>query len=146
MPLDPDSGVITWQVHLNAGPNVVYQTLSTNEGRASFWAESTTEYEGTIEFCFPNGMRCRGRIIERVPERRFAVEYFGSRVTFTLEPDGAGGTDLTLVDHGSESDDRHETLGGWVSVLLALKATVDFGIDLRNHDKARTWDQGYVDN
>jgi hypothetical protein len=30
-------------------------------------------------------------------------------------------------------------------VLLALKAAVDHGIDLRNHDPRRTWDRGYAD-
>jgi hypothetical protein len=39
-----------------------------------------------------------------------------------------------------------EVLPGWVSVLMALKAYVDHGVDLRNHDAARTWDQGYCDN
>jgi hypothetical protein len=29
--------------------------------------------------------------------------------------------------------------------LLALKAAADFGIDLRNHDRQRTWREGYVD-
>lgn len=28
---------------------------------------------------------------------------------------------------------------------MALKAAADFGVDLRNHDPTRTWDQGYVD-
>jgi len=37
-------------------------------------------------------------------------------------------------------------LAGWVSVLMALKAAVDHGVDLRNHDPQRTWDQGYADN
>jgi hypothetical protein len=35
---------------------------------------------------------------------------------------------------------------GWVSVLLGLKAAADHGVDLRNHDAARTWSQGYCDN
>jgi hypothetical protein len=29
---------------------------------------------------------------------------------------------------------------------MALKAAADFGVDLRSHDPARTWDQGFVDN
>jgi hypothetical protein len=29
---------------------------------------------------------------------------------------------------------------------LVLKAAADFGADLRNHDPARTWEQGYVEN
>jgi hypothetical protein len=60
--------------------------------------------------------------------------------------DGAGGTDLTLVDVGVPAADRAEVVAGWVSVLLALKATVDFGVDLRNHDPQRTWDTGYAEN
>jgi hypothetical protein len=31
-------------------------------------------------------------------------------------------------------------------VLLALRSAADFGVDLRNHDLARTWDQGYAEN
>lgn len=30
-------------------------------------------------------------------------------------------------------------------MLLALKAAVDFAIDLRSHDPGRTWEHGYVD-
>ena len=63
-----------------------------------------------------------------------------------LEDDGAGGTDLTLTDEGVPEADHAEVLAGWVSVLMALKAAVDFGVDLRNHDPARSWDQGYADN
>ena len=40
---------------------------------------------------------------------------------------------------------RHEHRAGWVSVLLALKAAVDFAVDLRNRDPDRTWEDGYVD-
>jgi hypothetical protein len=66
--------------------------------------------------------------------------------TFDLADDGAGGTDLTLTDAGVREADYAETHAGWVSVLLALKAAADHGVDLRNHDEQRTWDQGFVDN
>lgn len=55
-------------------------------------------------------------------------------------------TDLTLSDAGVPAADRAEVTAGWVSVLLALKAAVDFGVDLRNHDRQRTWGTGYADN
>ena len=35
---------------------------------------------------------------------------------------------------------------GWVSVLMAMKAALDYGVDLRNHDIERTWMKGYADN
>lgn len=37
-------------------------------------------------------------------------------------------------------------IAGWVSVLMAMKAAVDFGIDLRNHDSDMAWAQGFADN
>jgi hypothetical protein len=30
-------------------------------------------------------------------------------------------------------------------VLFPFKAAADFGVDLRNHDPSRSWDQGYAD-
>jgi len=53
---------------------------------------------------------------------------------------------LTLTDQGVPPENRTEVIAGWVSVLMALKASVDFGIDLRNHDPNRTWDEGYAEN
>lgn len=41
---------------------------------------------------------------------------------------------------------RMEMAAGWVSVLMAMKAAVDHGVDLRNHDESRTWGDGYADN
>ena len=41
---------------------------------------------------------------------------------------------------------RSEVTAGWVSVLLAMKAAVDYGVDLRNHDETRTWSSGFADN
>jgi hypothetical protein len=63
-----------------------------------------------------------------------------------LGEDGRVGTDLTLTDEGVLAADRTEVIAGWVSVLMALKATVDFGADLRTHDADRQWDTGYVEN
>jgi hypothetical protein len=52
---------------------------------------------------------------------------------------------VTLV-HDVPDEWHAEVNAGWVSVLLALKAAADHGVDLRNHDAARTWSQGYCDN
>jgi uncharacterized protein YndB with AHSA1/START domain len=132
---------LRWRIHLASSPEAVYELLSTEEGRAQFWAESAVERDGAIEFTFPNGMQSRAAVLAAEPPGRFALDYFGSRTTFELEPDGDGGTDLTLSGEGDA-----EVLAGWVSVLLALKAAADFGVDLRNHDPGRTWSQGYCDN
>ena len=141
---DPD--IIRWKLHLKSSPQVVYQKLSTDEGRASFWAESAVEKDGVIHFVFPNQAEWKGRILERT-SHQFKVEYYGGSITtFELHPDGVGGTDLTLTDQGVPPEDRTEVIAGWVSVLMVLKAHVDFGVDLRTHDRSRTWDESYVEN
>ena len=100
-----------------------------------------------IEFRFIDGLSFDGRILENSPPHRFALEYFErSIVTFDLDDDNRGGTDLTVVDYKQSERFRAETFAGWLSVLLALKAAVDFSVDLRSHDRERTWDQGFVDN
>lgn len=142
-----DDGVVRWRVHLASPPERVYAMLATDDGRARFWAESAVEHAGAIEFVFPNGMTWRSDVLDDDPPRRYRLRYFaGSETTFDLAPDGAGGTDLTLTDRNVPAADWAATHAGWVSVLLALKAAVDHGIDLRNHDATRAWDQGYCDN
>jgi uncharacterized protein YndB with AHSA1/START domain len=135
--------LVEWKLHLSSSCDRVYDFLATDSGRAEFWAESASERDGHIEFEFPGGLEWRARILEAERPRRFVVTYFGeTTVAFDLESDGSGGCELTLAD----TADDPETLAGWVSVLLALKAAVDFGIDLRNHDLDRTWSSGYADN
>jgi len=147
MVFQSDTTTIRWRLHLKSSPQAVYQKLSTDEGRASFWAETAVEQDGMIHFVFPNQAEWKGKILENVPPERFQVEYYGCTIaTFELDPDSSGGTDLTLTDQGIPENDRSEVLAGWVSVLMALKASVDFGIDLRNHNPKWTWDEGYVEN
>jgi uncharacterized protein YndB with AHSA1/START domain len=147
VPSGSDRTRVSWRVHLKTAPAAVYDVIATPSGRRRFWAESAEERDGAIEFRFSNGAVWRGRVLERDPPRRFAVEYFGgSRVEFDLVADGVGGTDLTLTETDVSPADWAENHAGWVSVLLALKAAADFGVDLRNHDPGRSWDAGFVDN
>lgn len=145
MTFQPDPDRIVWRLHLQSPPEAVFAAIDSDEGRRRFWAESAVEAAGTIHFAFINGMTWNGRILLRVRPHRWAVEYFGSEAEFTLAADGAGGTELTLVNRGVAAADRPEVTAGWLNVLLPLKAYVDFGVDLRNHDPNRTWSQGYVD-
>ena len=144
-PNNPD--IISWRLHLRSTAQIVYERLSADNGRAGFWAESAVEQDGVIHFLFPNQAEWKGKVLENNPPHRFKVEYYGGSITtFELESDGVGGTDLLLTDQGVSEEDRTEVIAGWVSVLMALKASVDFGIDLRNHDPNRTWDEGFVEN
>ena len=138
---------IQWRIHLSSSPEDVYRMLSTDAGRARFWAEEAVEEKGFITFLFPNGITWRAEILEKKFPHRFRIIYYGGTITtFDLRGDGSGGTDLLLTDEGVPPEYQPEVLPGWVSVLMALKAAADFHVDLRNHDPSRTWDQGYADN
>lgn len=142
---DEIGGPIRWRMHIPASPEAVYDALDSDRGRAGFWAESAVETEGTIAFRFINGYRCQSRILARQRPALFALEYIGGTARFELKGDGKGGTDLLLTHEGVAANEWNEVHAGWLNVLFPLKALVVHGIDLRNHDPARSWDQGYAD-
>lgn len=142
---DAPGGPIRWRLHLPVAPERVFAALATEEGRAAFWAESAPEVDGDIEFRFVNGVATRSRILERDPPRLFAIDYFGAVARFELASDGAGGTDLLLTQTGVPAAEWNEVHAGWLNVLFPLKAWLAHGVDLRNHDARRSWDEGYAD-
>jgi uncharacterized protein YndB with AHSA1/START domain len=139
------SGIIRWKTHFASAPERVFEALATDEGRSTYWAESAIERDGIIEFRIHNYAPFTGRVLARQAPHLFALEYFGTRVTFTLAADGQGGTDLSLLAEEVDESIRTEMIAG-VSVLMAMKAAVDHGVDLRNHDPRRSWVDGYADN
>ncbi|MBW3571447.1 MAG: SRPBCC domain-containing protein [Gemmatimonadetes bacterium] len=142
---DQPGGPIRWRMHLPAPPERVFRALDTGEGRAAFWAESAEESGDGIHFHFIDGSRHVSRVVERDAPRRWVIEYFCGVAAFELAPDGAGGTDLLLMHTGVPGDEWHDVHAGWLNVLFPLKAWLAHGVDLRNHDPARTWEQGYAD-
>jgi Activator of Hsp90 ATPase homolog 1-like protein len=136
---------IKWRLHIPVAPAIVFRALDTNDGRARFWAQSAVERDGVIQFEFINGQTWEAAIVERIEPSGLAIDYFGGTARFELADDGAGGTDLTLTHTEVSEDDWNETHAGWLNVLLTLKAWLVTGVDIRNHDPKRTWDQGYVD-
>lgn len=140
----PDT--IVWKLHFASSPEAVYEALATDDGRAKYWAESAVETNGKLHYVFLNGIEDTGSILERIPGKRFRVTYFEWNVSFDLEGDGAGGTDMTVTCRGVQEVEKRQMAAGWVSWLMAMKAAVDFGVDLRNHDSERTWFHGYADN
>ena len=138
-------GPIQWRLHVPRRPDEVFEALTTDEGRASFWAESAVEQDGVIAFRFINGEAYDARIVERRHPDLFSLEYFGGLARFELTNDGRGGTDLLLTHTGIRDDEWIEVHAGWLNVLFPLKAWLVASVDLRNHDVTRTWDHGYAD-
>jgi hypothetical protein len=131
-----------WKVHFKSAPSEVYRALSTPLGRSRFWAESAKETDGVIHFVLPGDRTDDSPIEQAVKDRVYAVRYFGRLLTFLLTLDEeSDGTDLTLAYEADDSQDAaaiEADAAAWVSLLLRLKASVDFGVDLRNHDTSRT--------
>jgi uncharacterized protein YndB with AHSA1/START domain len=142
---DQPGGPIRWRMHLSVPPERVFNALNSDDGRASFWATSAVETDGSIEFQFSNGCTCRCLLTARVYPSLFVIEYIEGTARFELSSDGHGGTDLFLVQTGVGMSDWNEVHAGWLNVLFPLKAMLVHGIDLRNHDPNRSWDNGYAD-
>ena len=145
MAFQPDPDVIRWRLHLDAPPEQVWEMLATDEGRESFWVERSESDGHVLSLSFSDGTTTTERVIREDAPHRLAITYLGAEVTFVLEPDGDGGTDLLLEDRGSSDASRDEVTSGWLNVLFPLKASVDHGVDLRNHDPGRTWRAGWAD-
>lgn len=138
---------VEWKIHLSSPRERVFEYLTTDEGRCRFWAEFTVEERGVIHFVFPNGREYRSVVVEKNYPDTFAIEYFHSLVIFHLSSyHGEHGTDLLLINKDIPREEYDQVAAGWVSVLMSLKAAVDFGVDLRNHDATKCWNQKFVDN
>lgn len=144
--MNNETGVIRWKLHFSSSPTKVYDALNTDKGRSGYWAESVKETDGKLHYVFLNDIENTGEILERIPGKTFSVMYFGWKTTFNLKPDGQTGTDMEMIAQGVSESEISEVTAGWVSWLMAMKASVDFGVDLRNHDPHRSWFDGYVDN
>ena len=137
---------IEWKVHFASPIIKVYEFLTTDKGRNKYWAEETKEENGFVEFTILNYPKYKAKIIEKIPQKLFRIEYFGTDVTFQLTKTDNNGTDLHLTALTPNKKVKNEMTAGWVSVLMAMKGAVDFGIDLRNHNSERVWENGYLDN
>lgn len=146
MSFQSEPGTIRWKVHFRSSPEMVFEALATDAGRARFWAEAAPEVDGVITFHILNYEPFSGRILHRREPEILKLEYYGTVVEFSLSGDGRGGTDLSLLATEVDESIRMEMVAGWVSVLMAMKAAVDHDIDLRNHDESRAWGTGFLDN
>ncbi len=146
MSFQEKENTIEWKVHFASSIEKVYEFLTTDVGRSKYWAEETKEENGFIEFTILNYPKYKSKIIEKLSQKLFRLEYFGTDVTFELSKTEDNGTDLHLIALTPNENVKNEMTAGWVSVLMAMKGAIDFGIDLRNHNPERVWENGYLDN
>ncbi len=137
---------IHWKLHFSSSVDKVYKALTTDEGRSAFWAESAPEIDEHVHFNILNYPTYESKILDRRENEYFKIEYFGTEVKFTLRESKKGGTILNMFAYVTDIELKEEMTAGWISVLMAMKAFVDFGVDLRNHSEIHSWSQGFVDN
>jgi hypothetical protein len=142
----PGMNTVEWKIHLRSDPATVFEFLTSASGQEKFWAETACEKKGAVHFTFPNGESYISKILYCKPDSEFHLDYFNSHLKFISAPSKEEGTDLTLINENVATGEYLDVSAGWISVLLNLKAAVDYNCDLRNHDIHKTWDQGYVDN
>ena len=134
---------IVWRVHLSSPPLRVRDAWLSPDDHARFLCEVSRRTKTGFHLQFIDGSVTDCTICD-VSEALIRLQYFGAEVTLELEPAG-GGTDVTLTTWNVPADEWLDVYAGWLNVLLPLKAWLDFGVDLRNHDAARTWRQRFVD-
>jgi hypothetical protein len=137
---------IDWRIHFRSSPETVWNAWTTDTGREKFWAEKSQAMENGFRLQFINGETLSVAVLEAIKPACFVFTYFGaSRVTVELRLATDGGCDLRLTEEGVPPDEHLQNYAGWISVLLSCKAAVDFDIDLRSHDPARTWNARFID-
>jgi uncharacterized protein YndB with AHSA1/START domain len=145
-----DFDIIHVSVKLGADRNRVWQALTTPAGITSWWserAEIQPSDGGLLRLVFPNRRTLDSKVVQCRPQEMMSFVYFGgTRAQFDVTSI-ASGTSVSVTDRGfSSQEDYAETLASWTSALLALKAYLDYGVDLRNHNPSYNWEHDFVDN
>lgn len=146
MPIAFAPGVLRWRVLLPASRHTVWELLTTDAGRERFWAESSSAAGDRVSLAFPDGTTTTLELLRVDRPVSLQVRYFDTLTTFTLDAVDESHTLLDVAAHDVNPSDAIEVAGGWVSVLLCLKAHLIAGVDLRNHDARYSWREGFVDN
>lgn len=135
---------IVWRLRLAAAPERVFAAWLDPAAHQRFWCEQSQRTESGFRQQFIDGTLGECTILAQENPSHLALRYFGSRVDLRLAG-REGGTDLTLTASEVPPHEWQDMHAGWLNVLLPLKAWLDHGIDLRNHDPLRTWRERYVD-
>ena len=65
---------IKWKTHFSSPIEKVYEALTTDQGRASFWAEEAKEENGFITFTILNYPKYKSKILDAKPPTLFRLE------------------------------------------------------------------------
>lgn len=139
--------VVSWRLGLASPPLHVCELLEDEAGRPRFRSELEPEPGMDLAAILSRGAAWEDADFDGEPPYRFTVRYpTGGVTTCDVADDGAGGSDVTVTDVGTAGEDRTDVVAAWVASLSAIKATVDFTLDLHTRDQLRTWFPGYAEH
>jgi uncharacterized protein YndB with AHSA1/START domain len=135
-----------YQLFIKATPEEVWETVTKPEFMMRYFHASRIEMaDGRRRAYGPKGeLWGDSAVLDEDPPRRFVHEWRGlydpelaaeepSRVTWEIEPQDGGVTQLTLVHDQLEGAPKtaESVAGGWMFILSGLKTLVETGEPLR---------------
>jgi uncharacterized protein YndB with AHSA1/START domain len=135
-----------YQLFIKATPEEVWETVTKPEFMMRYFHASRIEMaDGRRRAYGPKGeLWGASAVLDEDPPRRFVHEWRGlydpelaaeepSRVTWEIEPQDGGVTQLTLVHDQLEGAPKtaESVAGGWMFILSGLKTLVETGEPLR---------------
>ena len=121
----------------SAGPEKVYEALTTIDGLAGWWTRDTTgdgDAGGVLKFRFPKG-GFDMRVLKAEPGSRVTwevidgpAEWVGTTIDWTLRQDGEW--TIVLFQHAGWAEPvefMHHCSTKWATFLLSLKSVVETG-------------------
>lgn len=137
--MTPSAADYASQVHINASPERVFDTLTTLASFASWWAPAADSGAGEVHVSFAgldDPLVFRVEEAERPSRLRWIVtscpflpDWVGTTPAFTLSPSGPDGCDLAFRHQGLHSDlDCFEACrAGWDRYLPSLRDYLETG-------------------
>jgi uncharacterized protein YndB with AHSA1/START domain len=135
------TGDYTKQIHINAIPEKVFDTLTATAQFGAWWAPATgsAAQDGELQLTFdgiddPLTMRVRqatrpSTVIWDVEACTFLPDWVGSAPTFTLSPSSSGGCDVRFEHEGlnPQLECYEMCRTGWDQYLPSLRDYVEAG-------------------
>ncbi|MFC0438695.1 SRPBCC domain-containing protein [Kutzneria buriramensis] len=135
-------------ITVQAGPDVVFDALTTTDGLTAWWTTATGSGEagGELAFSFNQPQPCVMRVDRAdrptsvrwtVTDCPFLTDWVGTRPTFDIVPLDGGASELRFRHHGltEELDCITDCTSGWNHFMESLRRYVEVGRGMPNGSK-----------
>jgi uncharacterized protein YndB with AHSA1/START domain len=144
------------RVALKAPPEKVFRAWTDDKIVSKWFTEKTViepKKNGRIYFEWTAGDKMEAKVINIVKNRLFVFPFGNNseRVEVRIKKDGKGSMcELRQLNMKTTDDMKwmmhRGCIQGWTFFLTNLKSYLEHGIDLRGHDKKKSYKQDYVNS